>query len=311
MFRKAVTALITLSLLSLLSAQLVRDRGLLSMLLMCLPPWPLALVAVVWDARLRGHAWRPRWLLGGVAIVAAAWSLAMTWSPARAPEGLPTQRLLRVVQWNTQWGGKRREGAAAALMDALDAQGADIVCLSEAPARENFDPGWSARHPTWHTLTVENTPRPSYSYRLTLTSRHPIRLVRETDLETGHTALFNVDVPGMPLRVMMVDLESMFTKRRTPSLEQLGRELAKTPVDLLLGDFNATSRFRGFDAIAANGYRRAALWSGAWRATWPSVLPLLDIDHVWVRGGLDIVASHFFRSAGIDHRGQRTSLRAQ
>jgi endonuclease/exonuclease/phosphatase family metal-dependent hydrolase len=136
-----------------------------------------------------------------------------------------------------------------------------------------------------------------------------VHLHSEWDLPSGHAALFEVAVPRRTLRVLMVDLESALNRVRTPSIEQVARYTSHTPVDLVLGDFNSTARFRGFDALEDNGYRRAALWSGAWRATWPSVLPLLDIDHVWVHTELDVVASRFFQSTGIDHRGQRTTLR--
>jgi endonuclease/exonuclease/phosphatase (EEP) superfamily protein YafD len=81
----------------------------------------------------------------------------------------------------------------------------------------------------------------------------------------------------------------------------------------VLGDFNTPARFLGFDALAeaGPGYRRAGLWSGQWRGTWPSIvtLPPFDIDHIWVSKRLSVVGSSFFRSRSSDHRGQRVDLR--
>jgi hypothetical protein len=171
MFRKVVTSLLLVSLAAVVAAALIRDREPVSMLLLCVPAWPTSLSALGWDAWLRGRALRWRGLLSGIAIAAGSCSLLAMWTPAHTPEGTVEQSVVRVVQWNVQWGGERRDDA---LMDTLDAQAADIICLSEAPRREDFDPGWRARHPSWHTASVENPQRPSYWYRLTVTSRHPV-----------------------------------------------------------------------------------------------------------------------------------------
>jgi endonuclease/exonuclease/phosphatase (EEP) superfamily protein YafD len=105
---------------------------------------------------------------------------------------------------------------------------------------------------------------------------------------------------------------------RSPSIRQVAalledRARAGQPIDLVLGDFNTPASFLGFDALdrAAGGYRRASLWSGQWRGTWPSVLlfPMFDIDHVFVSTHLGVLDSALFRGPGSDHRAQRADLR--
>jgi endonuclease/exonuclease/phosphatase (EEP) superfamily protein YafD len=80
----------------------------------------------------------------------------------------------------------------------------------------------------------------------------------------------------------------------------------------MLGDVNTPARLLGFDALAAagGGLARAALWSGAWRATWPSFvpIPLYEIDHVWVSRSWNVQRASFFSCWGSDHRGQLVEM---
>jgi endonuclease/exonuclease/phosphatase family metal-dependent hydrolase len=149
-------------------------------------------------------------------------------------------------------------------------------------------------------------------------TRYPVQLRAQWPLHTGHAALFELALPQRALRVLMVDLQSAPLLPRSPSIRQVAailedRARAGQRVDLVLGDFNTPARFLGFDTLgrAAGGYRRASLWSGQWRGTWPSVLffPMFDIDHVFVSTHLGVLGSAFFRGPGSDHRGQRADLR--
>ena len=42
----------------------------------------------------------------------------------------------------------------------------------------------------------------------------------------------------------------------------------------------------GFESLAAQGYTLASRSAAGWRGTFPSWLPLYDIDHVWLGPGL-------------------------
>jgi endonuclease/exonuclease/phosphatase (EEP) superfamily protein YafD len=298
-----------------LTGQLMRDRALPWMLAMFVPLGPVALVALLWDVMFRGQALRVRWLLSAVAVGCGLVAVVMLWRPAAAPE-LGAEQTLRVVQWNTMWGG-RRTAAFVRILDRLDAERPDIICLSEAPDFERLQRGITKRHPDWSLAAATNHGGGSYWYNLAVVSRYPVALRDVSKLARGRMAWFEVAHPTRTLRIAVVDLLSSPLSPRTPSIVQAtelieARARAGEPADLVLGDFNTPARFLGFDALerAAGGFRRAALWSGEWQATWPSYSPLsiFDIDHVWVSNRLQIRDASFFTTLSTDHRGQSVEL---
>ena len=73
---------------------------------------------------------------------------------------------------------------------------------------------------------------------------------------------------------------------------------------MIVGDFNTPSRSLGFDELVAEGYRLAGWSSAGWRATFPSWLPVYDIDHIWIAPRSRIGSCEFFNGPWTDHRGQ-------
>lgn len=296
--------------------QLVRDRSLWLMLAMFVPLGPVALVALLWDILLLGHSLRVRWLLSAVAVGCGVLAVVWMWSPALAPETGAGHTRLRIVQWNTMWGG-RSTPAFSKILDRLDTEQPDIVCLSEAPDIERLERGVRKRHADWQVVAASNHGHGSYWYNLAVVSRYPVQLTGVEQLARGRLAWFEVAHPKRLIRIALVDLLSSPLSPRSPSIEQAAllieaRAHAGEPIDLVVGDFNTPGRFLGFEALerAADGYRRAALWSGEWRATWPSFSPLsiFDIDHVWVSSRLQIHDASFFTTLSTDHRGMRVDL---
>ena len=99
------------------------------------------------------------------------------------------------------------------------------------------------------------------------------------------------------------------TRSRIPFLRAIAEECRKAagsgrPYDLVVGDFNTPSRSLGFDEFEARGYRLAGRSVRGWRGTFPSWLPVYDIDHVWLRAGLGLGSFTFFNGPQTDHRGQ-------
>lgn len=296
--------------------QLLRDRTAALALIMFVPVLPIMLVAIGWDAALRGRALPIRWLSTALAIGCGALALSWQWRPALAPEAGSPESQLRIVQWNTQWGGGNRE-TFTRVLDAIDAQHPDIACLSEAPDIDALKRAWAKRHHGWSIAAATDTSNYSYAYNLALLSRYPVHKRADWVLSNGHAALFEVALPTRILRALVVDLQSSPRAPRSPSIRQAAqlvetRAQAGAPVDIVLGDFNTPARFLGFDALAAagGGYRLASLWSGHWRGTWPASmrLPFFDIDHIWVSRSWSIQSSKFFIGYS-DHRGQRVDLR--
>ena len=317
MIRAAISYFLASALAITVLGQLLRDRTPLLQLVMFVPVSPIALAALAWDVVLLGRALPVRWLLSLAALGCGVLAFYWQWQPALAPEADSNAEAIRVVQWNTQWGGANRE-TFEHVLDGIDEQHPDIACLSEAPRMRVLERGWATRHPGWFIAAAGNSSNHVYAYNLVLLSRYPVRMQEEWVLWSGHAALFEVSLPTRILRVLMVDLQSPPLAPRSPSIRQVAQLVAAkaqsaAPIDLVLGDFNTPARFLGFDALAAagGGYRLASRWSGHWRGTWPASmkLPFFDIDHVWVSQRYRIQSSQFFIGYS-DHRGQSVQLAA-
>lgn len=314
-----MTALIVVMLAALVTAHLVRDRTLGVALLMFVPIWPFALCAAIWDVSARGRALPLPWLLLTLGVGVFVFSGSLLWQTANSPEGSPESQAITIAQWNVQWGGAHGRTSLASMLDALEVYQPDVVCLSEVPTEPNLRRALElVSDRNLHVASVEHERSSAYWFRLTVLSASPVVVLREWNLSNGHAALFEVALQSGPLRVMMVDLQSPPLIPRSPTISEVARivnELARAevPVHIVAGDFNTPGRFIGFDAlsVAADGYRRSAMWSGQWRATWPASLPLspLDIDHVWVSTRLGIASAEFFSNPNSDHRGQVAVLR--
>jgi endonuclease/exonuclease/phosphatase (EEP) superfamily protein YafD len=159
-------------------------------------------------------------------------------------------------------------------------------------------------------LALSQNPYPTqYFYRLVVASRWPVTLEREWAIPTGRAMQAVVHASGGDVRVLVVDGESQPWHDRTPRLgavAQILRDaaLSGAPIDVVAGDFNSTRRSIGFDAIADAGFVSAGATSPGWRATWPSICPLYDIDHLWVSNRWTIEAFERFANLVTDHRGQ-------
>jgi len=313
------TGLILVALTATVAAQLVRDRMLALALLMYVPIWPLALSAIVRDILARGRALPLRWSLLTIGVATGAFSVSLLWCPAYTPEENATSAPLEIVQWNLQWGGARGPESLTEMIATIESYQPDVACLSEAPEAAPLQRALATNSASsWRAATVEHSPSSTYGSRLTVLSRQPVAVRQQWQLPAGHAALFEVARQPRTLRILMADVQSDPLLPRSPTLVEIARIVddlaaADTPVDVVTGDFNTPGRFLGFDALAdaADGYRRAAMWSGQWRATWPARVALspFDIDHLWVRRGIGIVSARLFSSPNTDHRGQVAVLR--
>lgn len=316
MLRATLSYAIASALALVVLGHLLRDRTPWLGLIMLVPVLPVALGALGWDVLMRGRSLPVRWLLSVVAVGCSALALSWQWQPALAPEPGAAADPVRIVQWNTQWGGADWE-TFDRVLDGLDAERPDIACLSEAPNTHRLERAWTKRHPDWFVAAAANSRDAPYAYNLAVLSRYPVQLRDEWTLRNGHAALFEIELRARALRVLIVDLESSPFAPRSPSIRQAAQLAAAqakqgAPIDVVLGDFNTPARFLGFDALAAagGGYRLASRWTGRWRGTWPASmrLPLFDIDHIWIGKPWSIESARFFTGYS-DHRGQRVDIR--
>jgi vancomycin resistance protein VanJ len=180
--------------------------------------------------------------------------------------------------------------------------------VNVAGKRESKAPGIGER--------VEHDPGSDYRYKIVVLSRWPVRGGPNVPVRTGTAVDVRVERPGRPHRLLVVDGQSQVTRSRTPLLLDVAGACRRAadegaPFDAVVGDFNAVGRSLGFDAVraAAGGYELASRSCAGWRGTWPVPLPVYDIDHVWVRAGVQVLSCSLFTSPASDHRGQLVCLR--
>lgn len=305
-----------------LIGQMVRDRAVLFALMMYVPLVPLGVIAVMMDLVRRGRSLgRARWslsLLGlGAVMVGLSTMVGRGALPRSAEPSALRETDLTVVQWNVQWGGSRRGSEEIAgwndLFAQLRSENPGIIVFNEsAPLpwieRSMSEAGWSF-------AATEHGPGARYLYRLVIGSRWPVTREATHLFRNGSGMTAMVDVAGRPVRVMVVDGISTPWVSRTPFLDDVATELARAaaagrPIDIVAGDFNAVARSIGFDAFArvAGGFDVASR-SAAWRGTFPSGLPLYDIDHVWVSRAHGVVHSHGLSHRVTNHKGQVIRIR--
>jgi hypothetical protein len=140
-----------------------------------------------------------------------------------------------------------------------------------------------------------------------------LRLERTLSLPNGAAMCVIIERPENPVRVLVVDGVSDPFILRTPLLNSVAAYCRESPasgmnIDVIAGDFNALGRSVGFDSVRAAGYALASDRCGGWRGTYPTLLPLYDIDHVWAGSAVRVADCRFFTAAGSNHRGQLVTL---
>ena len=309
--RFSVVGLAAITALGLVG-QAVRDHSVASAVLMYLPLLPVGLTAVLFDLILRGRAIpRARFGLAILGIVASTWSVATMIGVSQTSvsnSGVPEITLLH---WNVQWGGGlfRSQKTWAAQRSEILRHAPDIIVLSELPP-----PDWLARLANdlgagATTVHLQSNSGSRYEYRMAVCSRWPVQFKERVSLPGGAGMSVTADVRGRRLRLLCVDGQSNPFRSRLPFLRAIAdlcraASNAGRPFDVVVGDFNTPARSLGFDSLTDLGYTLASRSAAGWRGTFPSWLPLYDIDHVWL-GPLWVArACRLYNGPATDHRGQ-------
>ncbi|GAA3551385.1 hypothetical protein GCM10022197_02890 [Microlunatus spumicola] len=223
-----------------------------------------------------------------------------------ADPGAPTERTLTVLALNARLG----RADPAALAEA--ARTADLVVLTEATApllQALTEDGLTERLPYRSTGTL---PAAGASGTVVL-SRYPVTRTEPLSADLSNQAwVCRVDLPGSGPALTVVAVHP--ARPRTggthwlPEQEDLRAALPTSGPRLLAGDFNAVASHPTQRALAADGWRSAVDEAGAgWVPTYPAdrrlVPPLIDIDHVLVRGGVRATAARSVAVPGTDHLG--------
>jgi endonuclease/exonuclease/phosphatase family metal-dependent hydrolase len=312
--RDAASAIVVATLLTSLVGLLLRDRVAPLGLLIYLPAIPIALACLLVDLLRLGRTLRgPRFSLSILAILAALLHAPHVVGFRPLDDADPSGPRVRVLQWNIMWAGELRDDDFTSdYASQIASAKPDVLILSEAPARESFADGLAERlgGDVWraHVYAYYNW-RLRYISRIAVLARGSIEVIATREIDVGATRVLRIQLAGgQPLHVMLVDgISGPGDKSRL--LKLVEEMLVENPqVDVVAGDFNATSLSTGFDALARLGYRDANTRGLGLRATWPAAVPIYDIDHLLVHARHRVTDVDTFANPHTDHRGQMAEV---
>jgi endonuclease/exonuclease/phosphatase family metal-dependent hydrolase len=315
-FRRGLAFGLAAIIIAGLAGQLIRDRSAATALLMYLPVLPASLAAIVFDFAHRGRALpRVRFLLILLGVFGGTCSALPMIGSGKVGEYGPTDTEVTLLHWNVLWGGGpfRSQRTWASLRAEIIARDPDLIVLSELPRAEWLNELVDEVGPGANVVGIEHDPRSPYWFRLGVCSRWPIQLEKRMTLPGGVAMSVTAAVRGRAMRLLAVDGKSNPFQSRLPFLAAIARICreavdAGRPFDVVAGDFNTPGRSIGFDWLTAQGYTLASRTAAWWRGTFPSWLPIYDIDHVWIRPRLRMRSCTVFTAPASDHRGQFISL---
>lgn len=301
-----------------LAGQLIRDRTVLAAILMYLPLLPGGVAAIVLDLCRRGRALpKARFGLTLMGALGTAWATLTMIGAGAAGDAGKSDHGVTVLHWNVQWGGGifRSQRSWAAQRTEILRHEADIVILSELPPADWVEQLVDTLGPRASIAGIQHDPGSRYWYRLAVCSRWPTRLEDRWPIPGGVAMSATAEVRGRLIRILAVDGRSNPFQSRLPFLHAIVdacRDAAAEgrPFDVVAGDFNTPSRSIGFDALESQGYSLASRSSGGWRGTFPSWLPIYDIDHVWVGTRFRVGSCDVFNGPATDHRGQVVRIKS-
>lgn len=224
-------------------------------------------------------------------LLAVSW-IRQSYQPAdHAAAGAGTRLLF--------WNAARPRGDANAFIGVIRKQSPDIIGLVEAgtdnsASRKAF---WRQQLPDYEVALpgggmvclVRGEIRDVRIYRIGRRSRITGFLARVGQEEIG---------------VILVDFDSNpFASRRSlfADIRFRAGQFAGRPV-VILGDFNTPHDSVWFDLLRES-YRSARAEAGrGWQTTWPAVLPILAIDHIWVSRDVELIQTDDGASWHSDHR---------
>ena len=238
-----------------------------------------------------------------VALAVPAAAVAPRWASATGPTG---ERSFTVLALNSLFG--RADPTAVARAAAT----ADVVVLTEATRSQLRGLAATGFDERFRYRSTDDLPRDGAGgtivfsrYRVSATKAY----ARDLPLQAWVCTL---DLPGVdaPLTVAAVHpgRPELGGTHWLPQQEEVRANLPLSGLRLLAGDFNAVDSHPTMRAIRDAGWRSSVDDAGAgWVPTYPAdsstVPPLIDIDHVYLAGGLRATRVESVRVPGTDHLG--------
>lgn len=199
------------------------------------------------------------------------------------------------------------------LMAAIDQSDPDVVVLSEmnAPLRARYiEAGLAERYPYSYVLDDE-----TWLSGQDIWSKTPLTNTRRVPTETFPVLAAETVINGRTVDIVGVHMYSPLARRDLwaadhAALQRFVQSHAQNSgaALVLAGDFNASRGLPPFDWVRDTGLTDAAEQTNWFfqRTSWPNdplPLPVLNLDHVLVGEGVQVVGTEFVSVAGTDHRG--------
>jgi endonuclease/exonuclease/phosphatase family metal-dependent hydrolase len=202
--------------------------------------------------------------------------------------------------------GRVRPDRVVSVLQEIDA---DVIALQEVLSIEGAEPSqnqaqYIAERLGYQHALGENRRMRGGAYGNVVLSRHPLRTVRNYDISVSgceRRGCLHTDVclpDGEVLHVFNVHLGLAFLERRHQArqlVDVLGEGILQGP-RIVLGDFNEwtrglASRLLGRHLTAVNLRRHLR-----WARTYPGLVPLLHLDHIYFDSSLHLDALTLHRS---------------
>jgi len=218
---------------------------------------------------------------------------------------------MRLLSWNIHKGigGRDRRYSLARIIDCIEAENPDIVCLQEVDrhvrrSRRDDQPRLLARSFRAHAVFQPTVHVGDGAYgnlvlsRWPFTSRHRITL-RLAGRKPRGAQLLVVDSPEGPLHLVHTHLGLAEAERRWQVDRLLGHMLFRAAdghPTVIVGDFNDWRDALGGGTLADRGFAQVTSPASRFR-TFPAWLALGSLDKAFVRGGVDVRHARVVRTS--------------
>ena len=233
-----------------------------------LQPTPLLMgLLFVTIVSLRRRAKRPlRWVMIAVSLAVAGWWGIDSFAWPRPVESPPR---FRVVLWNVAY--QRWPESMAKQITALDP---DVIALVEL-RNEDGKERWSECLPGYSHVAGDG--------ELAVWSRTPVTDLGKASLPgRARLRVLQLLIDAQVLPLLLVDVKSDPRNHRREPLEWVAEQAAVHDAALILGDFNTPSVSRHFAPLRSRWEAAFEAAGVGYRPTWPTPLPVWDLDQVWL-----------------------------
>ena len=218
---------------------------------------------------------------------------------------------MRLLSWNIHKGigGRDRRYALGRIIDCIEAENPDLVCLQEVDRlvhRSNHDdqPRLLARYFRCHSVFQPTVHVGAGTYGNLVLSRWPVVSRHRISLQQGMrkprgAQLLLVDSPEGPLHLVNTHLGLAESERRWQVGRLLGHFLfrsAEPHPTLVVGDFNDWRDSLSRDLFTDGGFRQVTSPAARFR-TFPAWMAMGALDKAFTRGGITVRTARVVRTS--------------